>query len=115
MNTIRQSTGFQGDDVSLKEATCNYDVVRLVLFGFATAAIARETGLTRAQVQSRVKLYNLQGVRSMFRKGYTENAEEVMRLARRVPKAKKQEDHTLYHAIRNKVLETCRIKSNSDA
>ena len=110
----RQSTGFEGDDVSRKEAACNYDVVRLVLFGFATAAIARETGLTRAQVQSRVKMYNLQGIRGMFRKGYTADALQVMKLARTVKPQKRQQDHTLYHAIRNKVLETYRNKDNSD-
>ena len=114
MSHKRHSTGFEGNDVSRTEAACNYDVVRLVLFGFATAAIARETGLTRSQVQLRVKMYNLQGIRGMFRKGYTADALQVMKLARTVKPQKRQQDHTLYHAIRNKVLEKCRAELNSN-
>lgn len=99
-----KSTGLDERFVSREESKLNYSVIRLVLFGFSTVAIANRTGLTRAQVQHRVKMYKLQGARSLFRNGETAGSQSVMQTALRVPSEKKESDKMLYHKIRNNVL-----------
>lgn len=101
-----RSTGIDDRFVSKEDSKINYTVIRLVLYGFSTTAIANETGLTYSQVQNRVRMYKLQGVRSMFRLGETEDAKQVMKMALRVPNNKREEDKILYHKIRNSILDT---------
>lgn len=100
-----RSTGIDDRFVSKEDSKINYTVIRLVLYGFSTTAIANETGLTFSQVQNRVRMYQLQGVRSMFRLGETEDAKQVMKMALRVPNNKREEDKILYHRIRNSILD----------
>lgn len=100
-----RSTGIDDRFVSKEDSKVNYTVIRLVLYGFSTTAIANETGLTYSQVQNRVRMYQLQGVRSMFRLGETEDAKQVMKMALRVPNNKREEDKILYHRIRNSILD----------
>lgn len=100
-----RSTGIDDRFVSKEDSKINYTVIRLVLYGFSNTAIANETGLTYSQVQNRVKMYQLQGVRSMFRLGETEDAKQVMKMALRVPNNKREEDKILYHRIRNSILD----------
>lgn len=100
-----RSTGLTEKYSSQEDGAINYQVIRMVLFGFATSAISYYTGLTCAQVQNRVKMYKLQGARSMFRMGQTDNAKMVMKLAMRVPLNKRLQEKDLYQAIRNGILD----------
>lgn len=99
-----RSTGLQDPYTSREDANINYEVIRLVLYGFATSAIAHHTGLTCAQVQTRVSMYKLQGARSMFRSGQTTHAQEVMRMSLRVSPKNKAQDKDLYQSIRDGIL-----------
>ena len=88
-----------------EDSDINFTVIRLVLYGFSTTAIANKTGLTYSQVQHRVRMYKLQGARSMFRMGETEGAKAVMQLALRVPTNKREQDKMLYQKIRDGILD----------
>lgn len=101
-----RSTGLQDPYTSRDDANVNYEVIRLVLHGFATSAISYHTGLTCAQVQHRVRMYQLQGERAMFRTGQTARAQEVMRMALRVSAQKKAQEKDLYQHIRDGILES---------
>lgn len=110
-----RSTGLTEKYASREDGSINYKVIRLVLYGFSTTAIANETGLTYSQVQNRVRMYQLQGVRSMFRLGETEDAKQVMKTALRVTNNKREEDKILYNRIRNSILDAYkkeRVKSD---
>jgi hypothetical protein len=100
-----RSTGLTEKYASREDSAINYEVIRLVLHGFATSAISYHTGLTCSQVQNRVRMYKLQGARAMFRMGQTAAAQAVMRTAIRVSPQKKLEEKDLYQAIRNGILE----------
>lgn len=102
--TIR-STALDERYTLKEDSNINFTVIRLVLYGFSTTAIANETGLTYSQVQHRVRMYKLQGARSMFRMGATEGSKAVMRLALRVPTAKRDQDKMLYQKIRDDILD----------
>jgi hypothetical protein len=104
--TKTKSTAMKG--VDLEVFKCNYDVIRLVLYGFSTAAIARKTGLTVAQVTSRVRTYNMQGIRSKFRHGETQEAIGVSHLALTVTNYTRKQDTDKYQDIRDNVLHTLR-------
>lgn len=101
-----KSTAIKGVDAEVFK--CNYDVIRLVLYGFSTAAIARKTGLTIAQVTSRVRMYNMQGIRSKFRHGETQEAIGVTHLALTVTNYTRKQDTDMYQGIRDNVLQTLR-------
>jgi len=103
-----RSTGLTDNYTSKEDSYINYEVIRLILYGFATTAVAHRTGLTFSQVQNRVRMYNLQGMRSMFRMGHTEHSQQVMKLAMRVPAQRVNQEKDLYQTIRNGVLETFR-------
>jgi hypothetical protein len=100
-----RSTGLTEKYASKEDSAINYQVIRLAIFGFATSAISYYTGLTCAQVQNRIKMYKLQGARSMFRTGQTAEAQAVMKMAMRVSPQKKLMDKDLYQAIRNSILD----------
>jgi hypothetical protein len=100
-----RSTGLLPQYASREDAAANYEVIRLVLYGFATSAIAHHTGMTCAQVQNRVRMYQLQGERSLFRTGQTANAHEVMQLSIRVSAQNKAGEKEIYQTIRNGILE----------
>jgi hypothetical protein len=100
-----RSTGLLPQYASREDAAVNYEVIRLVLYGFATSAIAYHTGMTCAQVQNRVRMYKLQGERSLFRTGQTANAHEVMQLSLLVSAQKKAGEKEVYQLIRNEILE----------
>jgi hypothetical protein len=100
-----RSSGLDERYFSKEDSKINFSVIRLVLYGFSTAAIANKTGLTYSQVQYRVRMYKLQGARSMFRMGETEGAKTVMQLALRVPTAKREQDKMLYQKIRDGILD----------
>ena len=100
-----RSTGLTEKYASREDSAINYEVIRLVLHGFATSAISYHTGLTCSQVQNRVRMYKLQGARAMFRMGQTAAAQAVMKTAIRVSPQKKLEEKDLYQAIRNGILE----------
>jgi hypothetical protein len=100
-----RSTGLTERYASREDSSINYEVIRLVLHGFATSAISHHTGLTCAQVQNRVRMYKLQGVRSMFRMGQTAASRSVMKMAMRVSPQKKLEEKDLYQAVRDGILE----------
>jgi len=100
-----RSTGLTEKYASQEDGAINYQVIRMVLFGFATSAISYYTGLTCAQVQNRVRMYKLQGARSMFRTGQTASAQAVMKVAMRVPFNKRLQEKDLYQAIRNGILD----------
>jgi hypothetical protein len=102
--TIR-STGLTEKYASPADSAINYKVIRLLLFGFATSAISHYTGLTCAQVQHRVRMYKLQGARSMFRMGQTADSQAVMSMAMRVSPKKRAEQKDVYQAVRNSILE----------
>jgi hypothetical protein len=101
---IRSSALFE-PEASQRDIAINYQVIRLVLFGFATEAIASHTGLTCSQVQYRVRMYKLQGARSMFRMGQTVSSKAVMKMAMRVSPQKKVEEKEVYQAIRDSILD----------
>lgn len=86
----------------------NYDMIRLTLFGFSTDAISEATGLSKAQVNSRIRMYKLQGQRAMFRAGITEHAQKIIKIAKRVPTEEKKAEMQKYHKLRNRVLEALR-------
>jgi hypothetical protein len=110
-----RSTGLSDNATSREDSALNYEVIRLVLFGFATDAIAHRTGLTHSQVQNRVRMYQLQGFRSLFRRGHTPQAQQVMKVAMTVPSQSKTEEKNRYQAIRDSVLETFRkVQSSLD-
>lgn len=100
-----RSTGLDDSYVSKEDSKINYDVIRFIKYGFSTTAIANRTGLTYSQVQNRVRMYKLQGVRSMFRLGETEEAQQVMQIALRVSNNKRAEEKALFHKIRNSILD----------
>jgi hypothetical protein len=100
-----RSSALTESEASQRDIAINYQVIRLVLFGFATEAVAFYTGLTCSQVQYRVKMYKLQGARSMFRMGQTDNAKMVMKLAMRVSPKKKAAEKEMYQAIRDSILD----------
>lgn len=100
-----QSTGLDERYDCKNSIALNYAVVRLVLFGFSNTAIANKTGLTYCQVQNRIKMYKLQGARSMFRMGETEEAKKVMEIALRVSPEKRNQDKAVYNNIRNSILD----------
>ena len=102
--TIR-STSLDERYALKEDSNINFTVIRLVLYGFSTTAIANKTGLTYSQVQHRVRMYKLQGARSMFRMGETVGAQAVMQLALRVPTAKREQDKMLYQKIRDGILD----------
>lgn len=110
-----RSTSLIGDHIEKTDKAINYQVIRLVQFGFATSAISYYTGLTCAQVQNRVRMYRLQGMRSMFRTGQTPNSQNVMKMAMRVSRKNKNEEINIYQKVRNEILNayknTARIKS----
>jgi hypothetical protein len=101
-----KSTAVKGVDPEVFK--CNYDVIRLVLYGFSTAAIARKTGLTIPQVTSRVRMYNMQGIRSKFRHGETQEAIGVSHLALTVTNYTRKQDTDRYQDIRDNVLTSLR-------
>lgn len=101
----KRSTGLDNRYFSKKDTEINYMVICLVLYGFSTTAIANKTGLTYSQVQHRVRMYKLQGARSMFRMGETEGAKAVMQLALQVPTTKREQDKMLYQKIRDGILD----------
>jgi hypothetical protein len=109
-----RSTGLLDISASREDAAINYEVIRLVLYGFATSAISHHTGLTSAQVQTRVRMYKLQGVRSLFRTGQTVAAQEVMKMSLRVSPQKKAQEKDLYQRIRDGILEAFKKGKSSE-
>lgn len=105
----KRSTGLDNRYFSKKDTEINYMVICLVLYGFSTTAIANHTGLTYSQVQHRIRMYKLQGMRSMFRMGETKEAQLVKRLALRVSSTKREKDKEFYHSIRNSILDAFKI------
>lgn len=59
----------------------NYYIARMVIHGFSTKAIASYLGDTPSQVQSRISLYGLTGVRGKFRNGQTAEAASLIETA----------------------------------
>lgn len=86
----------------------NYSIVRLVKFGFSTQAIADHNGLSLSQVQNRVRMYGLQGVRREFRHGLTAEAGIVREAALQVPQHIQDKEAAKYNKIRTTVLKSIR-------
>lgn len=86
----------------------NYSIVRLIKYGFSTQAIAERNGITNSQVQNRVRMYGLQGVRRNFRHGWTPEAEIVQEAALQVPQRIQNQETAKYNKIRKTVLASIR-------
>lgn len=99
-----RSTGLNDSYFPKGDTKINYTVIRLVLYGFSTMAIANYTGLTYAQVQYRIRMYKLQGVRAMFRMGETKEAKIVKQKALRVSPTTRANEKDLYQNIRDSIL-----------
>ena len=86
----------------------NYTVIRMVNHGFTTAAIMAATGFTHGQVQTRVSLYGLQGKRSDFRNGLSDEGMTALRRARQFTGAELRKNAEYYADVRANTLEAMR-------
>jgi len=88
----------------------NFKLIRLVKYGFSTAAICSQLKLTPSQVSYRIGTFNLAGSRRDFRNADTKEATEIIQVATQTTAKVSAEYSKKFSKIRDAILASRRVK-----
>lgn len=89
----------------------NFKLIRLIKYGFSTAAICSNLQLTPSQVSYRVKMFNLAGSRRDFRNADTKESVEIIQIATNSADKVKTDYAKKFSKIRDALLASRRVKN----
>lgn len=100
-------------DGEISTQLINYKLIRLVQHGFSNEGISHVTGLSHSQVQYRVRMYKLSGVRRCFRNGITDIADSVIAQSLTVSATQHKKDAAIFERVRQSILDSYKISTKS--
>lgn len=101
---IPHSTGMTPDRATREEIENNFRAVLMIKNGFTTHAVSKATGLTAPQINYRVKLYSLTGIRGDFRNNNTDESQAHLRRIMRISKAEQTKQTEFLGKVRAMTL-----------